>query len=76
MRHVTSKNIHIHSVFHCGTNWRPVLKILEQQRTRYPFASLISHRMGLDELVARMGIVTKPDECVKVEVVPHAPRAV
>lgn len=72
MRHITSKNIHIHSVFHCGTNWRPVLKILQQQRTRYPFASLISHRVSLDELVSRMEIVTKPDECVKVEVVPHA----
>jgi L-iditol 2-dehydrogenase len=49
-----------------------VLKILQQQRARYPFASLISHRMGLDELVSGMGIVTRPDECVKVEVVPHA----
>ena len=51
MRHITSKNLHIHSVFHCGTNWRPVLKILQQQRSRYAFDSLISHRMGLEELV-------------------------
>jgi L-iditol 2-dehydrogenase len=72
MKHITSKNIHIHSVFHCGTNWRPVLKILQQQRMRYPFASLISHRVSLDELVSKMEIVTRPDECVKVEVVPHA----
>lgn len=71
MRHVTSKNLHIHSVFHCGTNWRPVLKILLQQQSRYAFNSLISHRLGLDELVSTMEIVTKPDECVKVEVVPH-----
>jgi len=72
MQHIASKNIHIHSVFHCGTNWGPVLKILQQQQGRYPFASLISHRMGLEELAAQMEIVTKPDECVKVAVVPHA----
>lgn len=71
MRHIASKNVHIHSVFHCGTNWRPVLNILRQQAARYPFASLISHRLGLDELAAKMGIVTDPNECVKVEVVPH-----
>ena len=72
MQHIASKNIHIHSVFHCGTNWGPVLKILQQQQGRYPFASLISHRMGLEELAAQMEIVTQPDECVKVAVVPHA----
>ncbi|MBM4091417.1 MAG: hypothetical protein FJ276_18630 [Planctomycetes bacterium] len=72
MKHIASKNVHIHSVFHCGTNWRPVLKILQQQRARYPFASLISHRMSLDELAAKMQVVTNPNECVKVEVVPHA----
>jgi L-iditol 2-dehydrogenase len=71
MRHITSKNLHIHSVFHCGTNWRPVLKILQQQQTRYDFPSLITHRMGLDELVEGFGTVTKFDECVKIEVVPH-----
>lgn len=72
MRHVASKNIHIHSVFHCGTNWRPVLRLLEQQQARYPFASMISHRMGLDELAAQMQVVTDPEACVKVEVLPHA----
>lgn len=72
MRHISSKNLHIHSVFHCGTNWRPVLKILQQQSDRYDFASLITHRMGLDELVKSFGTVTKFDECVKIEVVPHA----
>ncbi len=72
MRHITSKNVHIHSVYHCGSNWRPVLKVLQSARTRYPFASLISHRLGLDELATRMKIVTDPNECIKVEVVPHA----
>jgi threonine dehydrogenase-like Zn-dependent dehydrogenase len=71
MKHVASKNLHIHSVFHCGTNWRPVLNILQKQQSRYPFASLISHRMGLDELAANMEVVTDPNRCVKVEVVPH-----
>lgn len=71
MRHIASKNLHIHSVFHCGTNWRPVLKILQQQASRYDFPALISHRMGLDQLVNDFGIVTKFDECVKIEVVPH-----
>jgi L-iditol 2-dehydrogenase len=71
MKHIASKNLHIHSVFHCGTNWRPVLKILQQQSSRYNFPSLISHRMGLDELVENFGTVTKFDECVKIEVVPH-----
>jgi len=71
MRHITSKNLHIHSVFHCGTNWRPVLRILQQQSNRYNFPSLITHRMGLDELVVKIGTVTKFDECVKIEVVPH-----
>jgi threonine dehydrogenase-like Zn-dependent dehydrogenase len=72
MRHITSKNLHIHSVFHCGTNWRPVLKILQQQSLRFHFPSLITHRMGLDELVVKFGTVTKFDQCVKIEVVPHA----
>ena len=72
MKHIASKNLHIHSVFHCGTNWRPVLKILQQQQGRYNFASLISHRMNLDELAAQIGIVTNPNACVKVEVVPQA----
>jgi L-iditol 2-dehydrogenase len=48
-----------------------VLKILEQQSNRYHFPSLITHRMGLDELVEGFGTVTKFDECVKIEVVPH-----
>lgn len=71
MRHINSKNLHIHSVFHCGTNWRPVLKILQQQSSRYNFPSLITHKFGLDELLEKFGTVTKFDECVKIEVVPH-----
>lgn len=71
MKHIASKNLHIHSVFHCGTNWRPVLKILQQQAGRYDFPSMITHRMSLDELVDGFGTVTKFDECVKIEVAPH-----
>ncbi len=71
MQHVTSKNVHIHSVFHCGTNWGPVLTMMGAHAERFPFDSLISHRMGLDELAENMGIVVNPDECMKVEVVPH-----
>lgn len=71
MKHIGSKNLHIHSVFHCGSNWRPVLKLLQQQQKNYRFASLITHRFGLGELVNNMGIVTDPNECVKIEVVPH-----
>ena len=71
MKHVASKNVHIHSVFHCGTDWGHVLRVMERHAERYPFASLISHRMGLSELAQHMGIVVNPDECMKVEVVPH-----
>jgi hypothetical protein len=49
-----------------------VLKLLQKYREVYPFASLISHRMSLDELAADMVVVTNPNACVKVEVVPHA----
>lgn len=71
MKHIGSKNLHIHSVFHCGSNWRPVLKILQQQQRNYRFQSLITHRFSLDELVQKMGIVTDPNACVKIEVVPQ-----
>jgi threonine dehydrogenase-like Zn-dependent dehydrogenase len=72
MQHVASKNIHIHSVSYCGTNWRPVLKLVQEFRENYRFDSPISHRMNLAELAAGMEIVTNPNECVKIEVVPHA----
>ncbi|MCC9654289.1 zinc-dependent alcohol dehydrogenase [Rhodopirellula halodulae] len=71
MQHISSKNLHIHSVFHCGTDWRPVLNILNQQSDRYDFPSLITHRFGLDELVEKFGTVTDFDECCKIEVLPH-----
>ncbi len=74
MQHVASKNVHIHSVFHCGTDWGPVLRVMERHADRFPFASLISHRMGLDELVADMGVVVDPEACMKVQVVPHKAR--
>ena len=72
MKHIGSKNLHIHSVFHCGSNWRPVLKILQQQQHNYNFPSLITHRFGLNELVEQMGVVADPNQCVKVEVIPNA----
>ncbi|MCA9127245.1 MAG: alcohol dehydrogenase catalytic domain-containing protein [Planctomycetales bacterium] len=72
MRHINSKNLHIHSVFHCGTNWRPVLKVLEQQSDRYDFPSLITHRFSLDELVTGFGTVADFNKCCKIEVVPHS----
>ncbi|MBM4030795.1 MAG: zinc-binding dehydrogenase [Planctomycetes bacterium] len=74
MQHIASKNVHIHSVFHCGANWGPVLRVMAKHAERYPFASLISHRMGLEELAADMAVVVNPDECMKVEVVPHRKR--
>lgn len=71
MRHINSKNLHIHSVFHCGTNWKPVLKVLQQQADRYDFPSLITHRFSLDELVTGFGTVADFDKCCKIEVLPH-----
>ena len=71
MKHISSKNLHIYSVFHCGTNWSPVVNILRQQYKNYDFASMITHRFTVEELVANMGIVTDPNQCVKVEVVPN-----
>lgn len=71
MRHINSKNLHIHSVFHCGTNWRPVLKVLQQQADRYNFPSLITHRFNLDELVTGFGTVADFNKCCKIEVLPH-----
>jgi L-iditol 2-dehydrogenase len=71
MRHITSKNLHIYSVFHCGTNWSPVLEVLRRQQHHYDFASLISHRFSVGDLVREMAVVTDYDQSVKVEVVPH-----
>jgi L-iditol 2-dehydrogenase len=71
MRHITSKNLHIYSVFHCGTNWSPVLEVLRRQQKNYDFASLITHRFTVEELVQNMAVVTDYVRSVKVEVVPH-----
>lgn len=71
MRHIASKNLHIHSVFHCGTNWTPVLEVLRRQQHRFDFASLITHRFSLEELASNMAVVTDPHSCVKVEVAPN-----
>ena len=49
-----------------------MLKILQKQMAQYRFASLISHRLGLDDLAGNMKVVTNPNECVKVQVVSHA----
>jgi len=71
MRHITSKNVHIHSVFHCGNNWGSVLKVMNKYSSQFPFEKMISHKMSLDELVKNMNIVTDPNKCMKVEVIPH-----
>lgn len=71
MKHITSKNVHIHSVYHCGNVWGRILQILQQQSGRFPFQELITHRLGLEETVAKMGIVQDPNQCMKVQVVPH-----
>jgi len=71
MKHISSKNLHIHSLYHCGTNWGPVLKVMEKYSSQFPFDKLISHKMSLDEIVKSMDIVIDPNKCMKVEVVPH-----
>ena len=70
MRHITSKNLHIHSLYHCGHIWGPVLKVMNKYSNQFPFEKLISHKMSLDELVKNMNIVTDPNKCMKVEVIP------
>jgi L-iditol 2-dehydrogenase len=71
MKHIASKNLHIHSVYHCGNVWGPVLNMMQRHGERYPLENLISHRMGLAEIVKEMKIVQDPNKCMKVEVVPH-----
>jgi len=36
-----------------------------------PFGELITHEMSLNEIVNGMEIVTDPNRCMKVVVVPH-----
>lgn len=71
MRQITSKNLHIHSVFHCGNKWGPVISLMHRYSNQFPFEKMISHQMSLEELVNNMDIVTDPNKCVKVIVVPH-----
>lgn len=71
MKHVSSKNLHIHGLYHCGTNWGPVIKVMQKYSNQFPFEKLISHKMNLDEIVKNMDIVIDPNKCMKVEVVPQ-----
>lgn len=71
MKHITSKNVHIHSMYHCGNVWGRILKLMQRYAERVPFQELISHRMGLAEIVESMAIVQDPNKCMKVEVIPH-----
>ena len=71
MKHITSKNLHIHSIYHCGNVWGPVLNMMQRHSDRFAFHELISHQMSLDEAVTDMEIVQDPNRCMKVEVVPH-----
>jgi L-iditol 2-dehydrogenase len=63
--------VHIHSVYHCGNVWGRILNILRRHADRFPLQELISHRLGLAEIVENMEIVQDPNQCMKVEVVPH-----
>jgi len=71
MRHITSKNVHIHGMFHCGRKWDPVIRIMKRYTNQFPFDKLISHQFSLNELVNNMNIVTDPNKCMKVVVIPH-----
>lgn len=74
MKHIAGKNVHLNPMFHCGSDWGEAPRVMNEQAERDPFASLISHQMGLADLVKRIGVVVNPDECMKVEVVPHKQR--
>ena len=71
MQHISSKNLHIHGLYHCGNKWGQVLQVMEKHAERFAFDKLITQRLSLEELVKDMGIVTDPTKCMKVEVVPH-----
>jgi L-iditol 2-dehydrogenase len=70
-KHISSKNLHIHGLYHCGNNWEPVLKVMDSFSDQFPFEKLITHEMSLNEIVSNMDIVTDPNRCMKVVVVPH-----
>jgi L-iditol 2-dehydrogenase len=71
MQHVSSKNLHIHGLYHCGNKWGPVLTAMQKHASRFAFEKLITHRMSLEEIIKDMSIVLDPTRCMKVEVVPH-----
>ena len=71
MQHISSKNLHIHGLYHCGYKWAPVLKVMDEHGDRFPFEKLITHRFTLQQVVENLSIVTDPNKCMKVEVVPH-----
>jgi L-iditol 2-dehydrogenase len=71
MQHISSKNLHIHGLYHCGYKWGPVINVMQKHSRQYPFDKLITHRFSLEEIVKNMGIVLDPNKCMKVEVVPH-----
>jgi L-iditol 2-dehydrogenase len=71
MQHISSKNLHIHSLYHCGNKWGPVLRVMEVHADRFPFSKLITHKMDLKGITTNIGIVLDPHKCMKVEVVPN-----
>jgi len=71
-KYICSKNIHIHSVYHCGYRWDRVIKILSRYRKQYPFDKMITHMLSLDELVKQMHTIAyDPTSHIKAVVVPH-----
>ncbi len=74
MQHISSKNVHIHGLYHCGNKWGPVLKTMQVHAARFPFSKMITHTMDLDEVIRNMGIVLDPHRCMKVEVAPNRKR--
>lgn len=71
MQHISSKNLHIHGLYHCGNKWGQVITVMQKHARQIPFERLITHRMSLEEVAKDMGIVTDPEKCMKVEVIPH-----
>jgi len=71
MQHISSKNVHIHAVYHCGNKWAPVLTAMDRFSKQFPFEKMITHRMSLPEVIKNIGIVLDPNKCMKVEVIPH-----
>jgi threonine dehydrogenase-like Zn-dependent dehydrogenase len=71
MQHISSKEVHIHAVYHCGNKWAPVLTVMDRFAKQFPFEKMITHKMSLEEVIKKIGLVLDPTKCMKVEVVPH-----